>query len=127
MSIQLSSFNSTLSMMISTGPGISANFVFYSIRYANATLRPYTLFYYRFCGANAYCSSGACQCRSGHISNGTACIVDECKRGYCRNGGICSLLSNSVFVCACQTNYNGTRCQNNLNTCARNNCDNNAT
>jgi len=39
----------------------------------------------------------ACQCRSGHISNGTACIVDECKRGYCRNGGICSLLSSIYF------------------------------
>lgn len=51
---------------------------------------------------------------------GTQCEQeDSCTSSSCFNGGACTSLPNKTFSCTCPPGYDGSRCQNDVDECAR--------
>ena len=60
---------------------------------------------------------------------GTNCDIqapfgNPCSSNPCYNGGTCTNLSTTTYMCTCQTGYAGNQCQATLNTCS---CQNGGT
>ncbi|KAF5891226.1 neurogenic locus notch protein 2-like, partial [Clarias magur] len=45
--------------------------------------------------------------------------VDSCASSPCSNGGACTSLPNGTFSCTCPLGYEGSRCQDDVDECAR--------
>ena len=57
---------------------------------------------------------------------GTGADLTNCL-GNCSNKGYCARMTNGNYVCVCNTDYTGTRCQLNKRLCSSNPCLNNGT
>ncbi|XP_056595274.1 milk fat globule EGF and factor V/VIII domain containing b isoform X1 [Triplophysa dalaica] len=66
---------------------------------------------------------------TGHVCNETE--IGPCNPNPCKNDGVCEIISSSrrgdvfsEYVCKCATGFDGIHCQNNVNDCAGQPCQN---
>ena len=78
---------------------------------------------------NGYCMApGDCICNEGY--NGTLCQIDNDVCGHqqpCQNDGTCSNDGPDDYTCNCPTGITGADCEQDINECSNNRCENGAT
>ena len=63
-----------------------------------------------------------CLCQTGFTGKQCETNQQPCRADTCRNGGICSQISNTTFDCLCSLEWQGNRCEQKKNYCKNINC-----
>uniref|UniRef100_A0AAR2IKU9 Neurogenic locus notch homolog protein 1 n=1 Tax=Pygocentrus nattereri TaxID=42514 RepID=A0AAR2IKU9_PYGNA len=70
-----------------------------------------------------------CDCRTGYTGQRCETVFDGCKVNLCRNGGSCSVASNTPhgFICKCPPGFTGSTCEYDAQACGSLHCRNGGT